>query len=57
MPERTTIHLGELRDTVEERLEYGDSIGEWVRGAIRMRLELENDEDPELTDVLEETAE
>ena len=31
----------ELIDEIDDRLEYGDSRAQWIRGAIRQRLERE----------------
>jgi len=34
----------ELKDDITEELEYGDTMAEWIRDAIKMRLEAERDD-------------
>jgi Arc/MetJ-type ribon-helix-helix transcriptional regulator len=33
----------EMKEAIEDQLEYGDTMSEWVREAIRQRLEQESD--------------
>lgn len=48
MSQGTSLVLGDVRDDIEEELDYGDSMAKWVRNACKLRLQLENEDDPEL---------
>lgn len=48
MSDPTSVKFGDVRERIEDRLGYGDSLGSWVREACRMRLEMENPDDPEV---------
>lgn len=50
MKDPTTIKFGDLRERIEDQLDYGDSLAGWVRDACRLKLQMENDDDPELAD-------
>lgn len=46
MPEKEMIGVRvtqETKERIEEQLEYGDSMSEWVREAILLRLESEGE--------------
>lgn len=48
MTERITITVPEeLAEEINAQLEYGDNRSEWIREAIRMRLEAESEVDGE----------
>lgn len=44
MSEQTSIHLGELREEIEEEREKGVPMAQYVRESCRLRKELENSE-------------
>ncbi len=38
---------GAMKEEITEELEYGDTMAEWIREAIRMRLDAESEESVE----------